>query len=158
MDRNLIVVWGSKFSWSQWWDLNYPVSCVLARNWLSFNVGIEIELVFVRVSTLTFFVCVEKYLVLVYGSKLAWFWCAGRKRLVFSVGIDWLSCYAGGRNWLGFCMLAEYHLILVWASNLTSFLYLWSKLTCFHCGGRNLTWFHCRDRNWLGFDVGVEND
>ena len=49
---------------------------------------------------------------------------------------------------LGFFILAENHLVLVWRSNLTSFLCEWSKLT----------WFQCRDRNWLRFGVGVEND
>ena len=100
-----------------------------------------------------------------WGSKLSWFLCARRKRLGFSVGIDWRSFCAGGRNWLGFGMLAETHSVFVWATNSNPFMCLWLKLTWFHCGGSKLvwlklTWFHCggsklvwfqwTDRNWLG--------
>ena len=96
------------------------------------------------------------------------FLCGSQNRLRFCVraendlflacGSIWQFIRVGGWNWLGVCMLAENHLILVWASNLTSFLGEWSKLSWFHCGRSNLTWLQCRDRNWLGVDVGIEND
>ena len=101
--NRLMLDWGSKLTWFQWWG----------RNKLGFTCGIEICLVWAAGSNLTCFLsrcqnglrfCVraENYLDLVFRSQLTWFLCAGRKRLVFSVGIDWLSFWAGGRNWLDF--------------------------------------------------------
>ena len=100
----------------------------------------------------------ETFLVLINGSNWPDFkrgdrnWLGlfvrAKNGVFFGVGIDLLSFWTGGRNWLGFFILAENHLVLVWRSNLTSFLCEWSKLT----------WFRCRDRNWLRFGVGVEND
>ena len=124
-----------------------------------FSVGIELDLFFVRGhNRLRFCVQVEKLLgfnlwvdislVFSGGSKMTWFLCAGTKRLAFSVGIGWLPFRADGRNWLVYCMLAEYHLVLGWASNSTSF----------SCGWSELTWFQWRDRNWIVFCVGFEND
>ena len=81
-----------------------------------------------------------------WGSKLTWFLCAVRKLLVFGVGIDWLSVCADGRNPLGFCILSENHVVLVWSSSFTSF----------SCGCSKMTWFQCGDRNPLGFGVGTE--
>ena len=45
-----------------------------------------------------------------YGSKQAWLLCAGRKLLVFSVGIDWL----------GFCVV-EIDLVIIWRPEVTWF-------------------------------------
>ena len=42
------------------------------------------------------------------------FFCMGsRNDLFFSVEIDLLSFCAGSQYWLGFCMLADDHLVLV---------------------------------------------
>ena len=47
--------------------------------------------------------------------------CAGRKWLVFSMGIDRLGCGEGGRKLLVFCVRVENDLALVGASKLTCF-------------------------------------
>ena len=85
------------------------------RNWLVFCTGVKIDFVFV---------CGPKFLVLMYGSKLTWFLCAGRKWLVFSAEIDWLGFCMGDRNWLRFLMRAENYFTLVWWSKLTWF-FVW---------------------------------
>ena len=125
-----MLEWGSKLTWLQWWG----------RNLLGFSVSIE----------MTWFLCGWSKLTWIHcgGSKLTWFLCVGWKWLVFSMGIKWLNLWGGGRIWLGFCIPAENHLVLVLASNFTWFL---CGLTQIDCGGSNLTWFRCRDRNWLGF-------
>ena len=151
--------------------------------------GIEIDLALESGSNLTCFLCggqnrlrfcvrAENCLVLIYGSnltcflawgsELTWFLCAGRKWLVFGVGIDWPSLCAGGRNWLGFCMLAENHLVLVWTSNLTCFFcvggpidlisLLGIELDLMSAYGSELTWFLCGGRKWLGLSVCIEID
>ena len=166
---DLIFEWGSKLTWFQWRGRLCFCYYVQDRNWLGFSVEIEIDFFLCGSrNRLRFCVRVESWLVFIYGSKLTWFlawgskltWflCTGGKRLVFSVGIAWHSFFAGGRHWLGFCMLAESQLVLMWAWNLTSFLCGWSKLTWLNYRGSNLTWFQCRDRNRIGFGVGVEND
>ena len=139
---------GSTLTWFQHRDRTWLVSLFGGQNRLRFCVRDENYLVLIYESKLTF---------LAWGAKLTSFLSAGRKPLLFGVGIDWLSFCAGDRNWIGFSVLAENHLALVWASKLTSLLCGWSKLALFHCRGWNLTWFQSRCRNWLGFDVGVEN-
>ena len=89
IEIDLILKWGSKLTWFQWWDLNELGFCMRNRNWLGFSLEIGIDLFFVRGSNwLSFCVRAENYLVSMYGSKLTWFSCAGRKWL-FSGGIDW---------------------------------------------------------------------
>ena len=129
-----------------WLDFSDGIAINLVWNWLGFSVGIELDFFFVRGSKSTSILCVGRnYLVLIYGSKLNWFLCASRRWLVFSVRIDWLSFCAGGRNLLDFCMLADNHLVLVWASNLTSFC----------VGGRNWLDFILGDQTWLDFIAGI---
>ena len=82
-------------------------------NWFDIRVGIEIDLMSVLRSKLTFFLC--------GGSKLTWFYYGDR---------NWLGLDAGGRNWFGFCVRAENDLFLAWVTWLS---YGWSKRTCFLC-------------------------
>ena len=104
------------------------------RNWLFFRAGIKIDFVFVcRPKLLGFNVWIEIYLVFVCGPKMTWFWC-GNRMTGFCVD---------GRNWLGFDMRTENHLVSVWESYLTSSLCGWSKLTWVQRGGLKLTWFQC---------------
>ena len=123
-----------------------------------FTCGVEID---VRIDWLVFCAGVKiRYLFLVFGSSLTWLCVRAWNDLFLVWGENDLSFCAGDwncRNWLGFCMLAGHHLVLVRAWILTSLLRGWSKLTDFRCGGSNRTWFQLRHRNWLGFGVGVEN-
>ena len=50
-------------------------------------------------------------------------------------------------------MLAENHLVLVWASNVFPWVV---EIDLISLWGSNLTWFQYWDRNWLDFGVGVE--
>ena len=61
--------------------------------------AVEYEL-FVSGSSLTRFLCrgIEMDLILDWGSKLTWFFCAGRKRLASSVGVDLGGFGVGGRH------------------------------------------------------------
>ena len=159
IEIDLILDSGSKSNLFQWWSRNYLGFYAMNRNWLSFGVGSELRLFFVRGSKSISVWCAGRKLlgvnlwieidfVFSVGIDIDLVLSAGRRWLVFCVGIDWLSFCAGGRNLVGVCKLAENESVLVWASNLTSFL----------CGWSELTWFQCRDRIWLGFGVGVGND
>ena len=95
------------------------------RNWLSFCVR------------------VENYLDLMYGSKLVWLLCAGREWR-FSVGIDWLGFYVGGRNWLLFFLYAGRK----WRD------LMWGPINLVCVWLVELTWFQRRDGTWLDFSAG----
>ena len=73
------------------------------------------------------------------GIAIDFFFLCGPKMTFFNVEIDLFGFRVGGRNRLGVCMRAENHLVLVRASNLTSFLCGWSRLTRSPRGGSNLT-------------------
>ena len=120
------------------------------RNRLDIRMGIEIDLISVMGSKLTWFLCgwpkmtwfqcggSELTLISVMGSKLTWFLCGGRKWLVLSVGIEIYSVcvFVGG---------IELHWIFSVSLN-------WLDFTV---GSR--TWYdQCRDRNWR-FCAGVED-
>ena len=73
---------------------------------------------------------VEKYLVLVFGSKRDRFLC---ERIEINLILEW------GSNWLDFCNGVEMNLISVPGSEFDLVLMLGSKVTCFLCGGSELT-------------------
>ena len=94
----------------------------LVRNWPGFCVG------------------TEKYLVLVSGSKLAWFLCRG---IEIDLTLDWdridlLSVVASKLT--SFCLGIKFDLVQCWDRN---WLVCWA-------GGRN--WL-CAGRNWLVFSA-----
>ena len=158
IEIDLVLEWGSKLIWFQWWGRSLLGFCVRDRNWLGLLWG----------STLTFS-CAEAKIdfVFVCGQKLLSYKVWIEIGLVFVCGPK-VTCFSvDDRNWLGFCMRVESHLVLVWASKLTWFLCGWSKLPRFQCGGWKLTWFQCRDeidlgsvggRNWLDFSGGIGID
>ena len=149
--------------------------------------GIEIDLVLASGSNLTCFLCgcqnrhrvcmrAENCLVLIYRSKLTWFWawgakltwflCVGRKWLVFGVGIDWVSLCAGWSKltWFlyagwkspGFSVIIELDFVSVRVVEI-NLISLWgSNLTWFSAGigidlvlmwGSKIAWFSSGDRN-----------
>ena len=155
------------------------------RNRLDIRVGIEFDLISVIGSKLTRFLCAwrkllfmdRNYLVFHGESNIICFLRAGRKWPIFSVGIDWLSFCAGGRNWvvldagrkslgsslsmqitLVFVWVFEIDLIWVWGIELEcSWEYEWNPFGC--ClEGRNWPDFRVGGRRWLGFCPAVEND
>ena len=75
---------------------------------------------------------VEKYLVLVCGSKLTRFLCGGIK---INLILEW------GSAWLHFSSGVEITLIFAWGIEFDLVLVLVSKSTCFLSGGSKLTRF-----------------
>ena len=73
------------------------------------------------------------------------FLCAGRKWLVFSVGIDFPLLFCGW-NWLDFSVGDR-----TWLDLSVGMKFIWLG-----CGWSNWIWFQCRDRNWLSFCAAVE--
>ena len=131
---------------------------------------------------LGFCVEVQKYLVLVYGSKLTWFLWAG---IEIGLILDW------GSIWHDFSSGVEINLIFLWGIEFDLVLVLGSKVTFFVRGieidrvraeinlfwvwwsidlvfvwvvlveidsvlgyGPQIAWFYCEHRNWLGFCLG----
>ena len=133
----------SELTWLQWWGRIFLGFCVSDRNWLGLRLGIELDLFVRGLIPTSVLYAGQKRLVLIYRSKLTWFFvCGPRKttRYVFAWSSNLASTlcgwskftwilYAdfvwvveihmvfvcrfcvGGRNWLGFCMLAESHLV-----------------------------------------------
>ena len=147
--------------------------------------AVEIDFVFVCAPKRTCFSAwMEIDLVVVWGSKLTWFLCAGWKWLVFSVRIDWLGFCVGGRNWLSFCVRAENELVLCGYWNLLGFIWAdeidlmsaWEiEIDLISVKGSELTWFcvgvgndlvlvygsNCfvtGHLNWFDFSMGIEID
>ena len=162
--RELKLTWylceWSKLAWFQCGRLKLSGFQCRARDWLGCCAGGR--------NWLDFCVRAENNSVLVWESKLTCFLCAGRKWLVFHMGIDWLRFCVGGWKWLGFCVggrnwldfrvRAENDSVLVWESRLTLFFCAWSNTAGFLYRGSKLTWFQCRDGNWIDLCVGVQND
>ena len=132
---------------------------------------------------------IELDLISVYGSELTWFYCVGQKIIGFSVGIE-IKFFLVSRhqNWLDFIVEIEIHLTSVQGSELTRFLRGGRKVLGFSVlieidlffvctEASKLTWFSSgdrldlisvvvaskvdccvRDRIWLAFSVGIEID
>ena len=145
-------------------------------NWLGYSVGIEIDLLFVRGSKFTSFLCAGRnYLVPMYGSKLTHSYCGSklarsvskhRYRLDIRVGIkvdlisvmgsNWLGFCGRDRNWLGFSVGIEIDLFFVRGSNLTSFLCAGRTYLVVMCAWK-YAWFLCAGRKWLVFSEGIDS-
>ena len=117
------------------------------RNRLDIRAGIEIDLISVIGSILSWF--------LLWGSKLTLFWCGCR---------HWFL-YAGGRNWFCCCVRSDNCLVLSMDKNLPGFsagiavdfvVLCGPKMACI-CTGDRLTLFLCGWSKLLCFFMPVEN-
>ena len=110
------LAWGSKLTWflcagRKWLDFSVGI------DWLSFTRVVEVDLVFVCWTEITWF-----YLVwasnltsfLCGWSKLTWFQCRGSN-------LTWFQCR--DQDWLGFGVGVENDLVLVFRSKWTWFYY-----------------------------------
>ena len=160
VEIDLISVWGRNLTWLQCRDRNWLDFCVDHRSWIVLVYGSKLTFFFVSAqrNRLDTRVGVEIYLVSVMGSKLAWDLCAGSILTYF---------YCAGRNawlqgmdrrWHDYRMPTGNPRVILWAWKLTWFLRGWSKLSCFQCGRRNLIWFECGDEIVLVVVWGVEID
>ena len=149
------LCWWPQLPWFQCGGSNLTRSQGLDRNWLSFCEG------------------VEKYLVLVSGSKLTCFLCrgieislisqSGSNWLDFSDGVEIQLICVGDRNWLRFsvgikmdCVWAEIEFLLVWwliGLVLVRVFQIDSVLGC----GSQIAWFYGEHRMPLAFCVGGRN-
>ena len=78
IEIGLMLEWGSKLTWFQWWGRTSLGLHVRDRNWLGFSFGIELDLFFVR------------------GWKSTLVLCAGRKFLGFNLWIKIDSVFVCG--------------------------------------------------------------
>ena len=131
---DLILEWGSKLTWFQWWDQKLLGFCVGDRNWLGVSLGFEIdflvrgvEIDFVMFGPIIVWchVWIDIDLVLARESRLTCFFCAGRKWLVFMwrwiaffcvwvIEID-LFLYARRKS-LDFSVSIELDFVFVWVA------------------------------------------
>ena len=124
--------------------------CVRASSRLGIRVGIEIELISVVGSKLTWLLC--------GGSKPTWLWCGYR---------NWLDFCAGCRNWFCFCVWVDNHLFFLCGLKLRAKKYpileCWSidlffvwvvEIDLVSVCGPKITCFRCEHRTWLRFCEG----
>ena len=60
IEVDLVLMWGSKLTWFQWWSRNYPGFYVREWNWIGFSVGIEFNFFCAGVKIEFGFVCGPK--------------------------------------------------------------------------------------------------
>ena len=133
------------------------------QNRLDIRVGIEIDLISVMGSKLTWF---EVDVVLALRSNLTSFLCGGQNRLRFWVWAkNYLVLIYGSkvtwflrrdRNWLGFRVRSENDLFSMWGSIDLVFVRVVEVDLVFVCWP-TVTWFYCEHRTWLRFYVGGRN-
>ena len=114
------------------WKPNYTIFCVGCRNWIAFSAGV---------------------------SKLTWFQCRYRSKLVFlcrGIKIGLNSEWESNSTW--FQWRGEIDYFWCRGSNFARFLCEWSKVTRLQSRCLNFTWFQGLDRNWPGVLCGVEKD
>ena len=144
IEVDLVLVWwselssfqcgGSKLTWFYckdwcWLGLcagveNGLVSVSTHRNWRYFKVKIEVDLVSVL------------------GSKLTWFLCAGRRWLRFNSAIEIDSVLQGGSKITWVLRLGRNGIVISVGINSLGL-----------CGWSKLMWFLCAGRKWLRFSV-----
>ena len=131
------------------------------RNWPGLRVGVEKYLVLVRGSKLTLSLCggIEIDLILEWGSnwfdfssgvQLTWFLCEGSKLTVCGPK---LTCFKCDDRLAWFCVGGGGRNWLgFWMSSANRLVLVWeSKLTKFLFGWSILTWFHCGGSNFTWF-------
>ena len=154
-ENYFVLIYGSKLIWFLAWGSKLTWFLCAGRKWLDFSVGIdwlsftrvvEVDLVFVCWTEITWF-----YLVwasnltsfLCGWSKLTWFQCRGSN-------LTWFQCR--DQDWLGFGVGVENDLVLVFRSKWTWFYYGDQNRLVF-CAGIGIDLVFGWGRKWLGFSV-----
>ena len=126
-------------------------------DWLSFELVVETDQVFVYVREITCFSCeYRNYLSFCVGGRNWLDFSAGDGTwLNFSVGMKWIWLLRGrlkftwllyrDRDWLGFCVTAENYLLSVPGSINTRFWYWSTEIDLILKLGSLFTWFQWRD-------------